>query len=136
LGESNARIVSAAYLARALYDQGRYEEAEDYVRVSEALTPADDLAARTEWAPVKAKLLARRGEMRAAEAVAREAVALAEPTDDLSNHAATLADLAEMLTLDGRPDEARDYAQQAVELYERKGNLVLAARTKAMADLS
>lgn len=136
LGESNARIVSAAYLARALYDQGRYEEAEGYVQVSEALTPADDLAARTEWAPVKAKLLARRGELGAAEAVAREAVALAEPTDDLSNHAATLADLAEVLTLEGRPDEARTYAQRAVELYERKGNVVLAARTRVMADLS
>jgi tetratricopeptide (TPR) repeat protein len=135
LGESNARVVSAAYLARALYEQGRYDEAEKYVEVSAALTPADDLAARTEWAPVKAKLLARRSQMKAAEMLAREAVALAEATDDISNHAATLADLAEVLRLDGRTEEARDFARQAVELYERKGNVVLADRTRALAEL-
>ena len=136
LGESNARVVSAAYLARALYEQGRYEESESYARVSESLTPADDLAARTEWAPVKAKLLARRGELKAAELLGREAVALAEATDDISNHAATLTDLAEVLTLDGRMEEAKVFAQQAVELYERKGNVVLAARTRTVAGLA
>ena len=49
-----------------------------------------------------------------AEALAREAVALAERTDLLNTHGDTLADLGEVIALAGRPDEA-------VAVYERGG---------------
>ncbi|HEU4488862.1 MAG TPA: BTAD domain-containing putative transcriptional regulator [Actinomycetota bacterium] len=129
LGEVNARIVSASYLAQALYEQGRYEEAESFVRRAEELTPEDDPAARVEWEPVAAKLLARRGNHAAAVELARAAVALAEETDDLSAHAAALVDLSEVLEVAGEPDEQA--LERAVELYARKGNVVLAERARA-----
>ena len=129
LGEVNARIVSASYLARALYEQGRYEEAEIYARRAEKLTPEDDPAARIEWAPVAAKLQARNGDYIGAVELAQAAVTLAEGTDDLSAHAAALVDLAEVLELAGEPAEAP--LRRAVELYARKGNVVLAARAGA-----
>jgi tetratricopeptide (TPR) repeat protein len=129
LGEVNARIVSASYLAQALYEQGRYEAAESFVRRAEELTPEDDPAARVEWEPVAAKLLARRGNHAAAVELARAAVALAEETDDLSLHAAALVDLSEVLEVAGEPDEQA--LDRAVELYARKGNVVLAERARA-----
>ena len=41
------------------------------------------------------------------------------------------ADLAEVLLLAGKPDEAAAALEQALERYERKGNLVSAQRARA-----
>jgi len=47
-------------------------------------------------------------------------------------HGDALLDLAEVLRAVGRPEEeAVAAAQRALSLYERKGNLVLAARARA-----
>ena len=40
------------------------------------------------------------------------------------------ADLAEVLMLGGKPDEAHVALEQALDRYERKGNLVSANRTE------
>jgi hypothetical protein len=61
----------------------------------------------------------------------REGLELAAQTDDLNDHAKALADLAEVLELAGRREEAAAALGQALELYERKGNLVMAERTRA-----
>ena len=49
-------------------------------------------------------------------------------------------DLAEVLTLAGRADEAEAELQEALALYERKGNLAMAERTstrlRELGDLS
>jgi hypothetical protein len=63
-----------------------------------------------------------------AEQVAREAVAIASSTDYLDLHANTLADLAQILTLAGRADEAATTRAEAIRLYNEKGN-VAAVRT-------
>lgn len=81
------------------------------------------------WRQAHAKLLARRGEVEARERLAREAVALAEETDMLNPHAGALGDLAEVLTLAGRDPRAE--LEQALSLYERKGNLVSAEGTRS-----
>jgi hypothetical protein len=74
-------------------------------------------------------MLARRGELEAGERLAREAVALAEETDMLNAHADALLDLAEVLALAGQ--DARAELEQALALHERKGNLVMAKRTRS-----
>ena len=66
----------------------------------------------------------------AAEALAREAVALVEPTDLLSHHGDAMLDLADVLRLSGRTGEAGGAACDALALYERKGNLVSAQRAR------
>ena len=53
----------------------------------------------------------------------RSAVALAAQTDQLSPHADALLDLAHVLAASGRASEARAAASQALDLYQRKGNL-------------
>ena len=82
------------------------------------------------WRQVRAQVLARRGEHAEAEQLAREAVSLAEETDMLNFHGNALADLAEVYALAGRTEEAREQLEQALVLYERKGNLVAAARAR------
>ena len=80
---------------------------------------------------VSAKVLGRRGEHADAEQLAREAVAVAEATDDLVGQGDAHSTLSEVLELGGKLDEAAAALEVALERYERKENLVSAAGTKA-----
>ena len=64
---------------------------------------------------------------------AREAVAIAETTDLLNTQGDTLADLAEVISLAGRPAEAVAVLEQAAEPFERKGNRASLERVRARA---
>jgi tetratricopeptide (TPR) repeat protein len=79
---------------------------------------------------VRGKVLARRGEFQEAESLAREAVAIGEKTDMLNMQGDAYLDLGEVLVLAGRPDEAVAALEQAIERYERKGNLVSSRRAQ------
>jgi len=61
-----------------------------------------------------------------------EALAIAGRIETLPLEASAHADRAEVLTLAGRPTEARDALARAVELARQKGNLPLADRLGAM----
>src|SRR5213594_3762978 len=119
MGEKTFLAENAAQLAQALYAQRRYDEAERFVRVSENASPGR--AQKAYWGPVRAKLLARRGDPAGAEALARESVAIWAERDNLLWHGYALMDLAEVLQLAGRAEEAVSVVEQAVELFERKG---------------
>ena len=82
------------------------------------------------WRHVRAKVLARRGEHAEAERLAREAVVICEATDVLGAQGDVYADLAEVLSLAGRPKDAAGALRQALGCYERKGNLVSTQRTR------
>ena len=75
------------------------------------------------------RVLARRAEIQAAEALAREALAIAETTDFVNERADPLIDLSQ-LEESRRCDEAVAAASAAVHLYELKGNVVAAAATR------
>ena len=53
---------------------------------------------------------------------------LAGETDMLNYHANALADLAETYVAAGRAEDARAHLEQALSLYEQKGNLVAVGR--------
>ena len=65
-----------------------------------------------------------------AERLAREAVAITDQTQQLTYRADSRVDLGAVLELIGKPEEARAALAQALELYERKGNIVMAERTR------
>jgi tetratricopeptide (TPR) repeat protein len=130
MGEKGLLSTQAARLAQSLYVQQRYEEAEYQTRISEQAGASDDMMTQVLWRQVRAKALARRGEDGAAEDLAREAVVLAEPTDALDMRADALVDLAEVLRLVGRKDERKGVLEDALRLYEQKGNVVSAARAR------
>jgi tetratricopeptide (TPR) repeat protein len=119
-------------LAEALYMQGEYSEAEQWTRISEAKAATDDVSAQFSWRSVRAKIMARRGEAAEAEALARAAVRLAGETDGLNWRAKVALDLAEVLRLDRRLDEASAYVSEALELFDQKGNVVGAQRAESL----
>jgi tetratricopeptide (TPR) repeat protein len=124
MGEKSYLCSVAAYLGEAVYRQGRIDEAEHYSQVSEGLGASDDRFNEALWRALRAKVLAARGEFEAAEALAREAVAIAATTDWFELSAETWFDLAEILHAAGRPEEAAPAAREALTRYEQKGNLV------------
>jgi class 3 adenylate cyclase len=130
MGDRGVRSTLAAFLARALTAQGRDDEAEEYTRFSEEAAGSDDLVTQVVWRSARAVVLARRGELETAEALAAEARDLAADTDFLDLRASALVGLAEVLVLAGRDDDATLAAGRAAEEYERKGNVV-AARSAA-----
>jgi len=105
--------------------QGRYDEAAGALGVEENLTGS--VGTRILWLSASAKVEARRSNAELALAHAREAVELAETTDALSLHGDALKDLAEVHFVGGRTSEAISATEAAIELYERKGNVVSAA---------
>jgi tetratricopeptide (TPR) repeat protein len=126
----------AAELAEAVYRQGRYEEAERWVRIAEEHAARDDVGAQFLRRAIGAKLLARRQSFDEAEDRARDAVAIAERTDALNNQAKVRLDLAEVLRLAGRSAEAVAAIECAVDLFERKGNLLGAERARSLLRVS
>jgi hypothetical protein len=81
---------------------------------------------------VRAKLLARRGDVEEAERLAREATERAARTDLLDDRAQALADLAEVLRLGGRPEESATVLEEAIHFHEQKGNVAAAERLRAV----
>jgi class 3 adenylate cyclase/tetratricopeptide (TPR) repeat protein len=129
MGEKSLRTTIAAFLAEALYRQGRDDEAERLTQISEELAGADDLVSQVLWRSVRAKILARRSEIENAEELGREVVQLASTTDFPELKALTARDLAEVLDAAGKRDEAQALVARAIEIYERKGNVVSAQQT-------
>lgn len=79
----------------------------------------------------RAKLLARQGDFRAAESLARQAVAFAGGSDFVLAHGAALMDLGEVLSVERRREEAASAIEGARSLYERKGDFVSATSARA-----
>ncbi|MGH3036598.1 MAG: ATP-binding protein [Gaiellaceae bacterium] len=131
MGDLGRLSTEAAFLAQALYAQGRHDEAEYFTGVSEGATTPDDVFSQIAWRGVRSKALASKGEHEQAERLAREAVTLAEETDGLNLHADALLDLAEVLRAAGRPAEEAAAAKRALALYVHKGNVVSAGRARA-----
>ena len=121
---------AAANLARALYALDRLDEADSLAGRSAELGTSDDAVKEMLWRQVRAKVLARRGQHAEAERLAREAVAIGEGTDSLIGQGDANADLAEVLLLAERRDEAVAALRHALERYERKGHLVSAQRMR------
>jgi tetratricopeptide (TPR) repeat protein len=131
MGELGRLSTQAAFLAEALYAQGRYDEAERLTAISADAATPDDAFSQIAWRGTRSKTLARKGELAQAELLAREAVALAEKTDGLNLQGDALLHLADALRAGRRATDAVAAAERALSLYERKGNLVSAARARA-----
>jgi ATP/maltotriose-dependent transcriptional regulator MalT len=118
-------------LAQAVYNDGHYEQAEQLAHEAAQAARPNDVHTQIIWRGVVAKVLARRGELEAAERLAREAVAYAETSDFLHSHTDALMDLAEVLSLRGRSEEAAMALQDAIQLFDHKGNVIAAAQARA-----
>ena len=132
LGDRNFISTVSAHLAEALYQQDKYEESDRFATFSAGIAAPDDLATQVLWRGVSAKLLARQGQLENAERVGREAVELSRRSEDpIDDQASALLNLAEVLRVVGKHQEAALTGAEALSLYERKGNAVSAAAARA-----
>jgi ATP/maltotriose-dependent transcriptional regulator MalT len=126
MGEKANLATIAASLAGVLYAQGRDETAAELTRLSESLASHDDVTSQIEWRSVRAKVLGRQGELAEAEQLAREAVSLAEQTDCPNLRGDALLSLGDTLARAERRSDAHGVFAEAREIYEAKGNTVMA----------
>ena len=125
MGDKGTLATTAALLARAVAAQGeeRYTEAAKLIAISQEVAADEDVSAQIICQGLSARILANRGRHAEAVELASSAVALAAQTDQLNPHADALLDLAQVLAASGRAAKARAAATQALDLYQRKGNL-------------
>jgi class 3 adenylate cyclase len=123
MGDRASLATCAVALAEATLQSGRPDEADRWSRLAEELVSSDDVPTRFLSGAVRARLLALSGEAAAAEALARDAVALSETTDSVTQRANVLLALGEVLRASGRSEPAARSGRDALELYEHKGNL-------------
>ena len=125
MGDKGTLATTAALLARAIAAQGekRYTEATKLIAISQEVAADEDIGAQIICQGLSARILADRGRHAEAVKLSSSAVALAAQTDQLSPRADALLDLAQVLAASGRVSEAYAAATQALDLYQRKGNL-------------
>jgi class 3 adenylate cyclase/tetratricopeptide (TPR) repeat protein len=134
MGDSGSLALTAALLAEALHRQGRDDEALLLADEAAALASPDDFGTQSAWRSTRARVLAVRGEHDAAEQLAREAVQAVEQTDDVLHSTAALLALAEVLQAAGRTSEALPFVDRALAICTHKGDVVGAARARALRD--
>jgi DNA-binding SARP family transcriptional activator/tetratricopeptide (TPR) repeat protein len=122
--------VRAAKLSEALYRQGLLDEAAHWAGLARANAASDDQSVQLTLVPVEAKLLARRGAVSEAQELCEGIVRLADSTDGLNRIAAVRLACAEVMGIAGLLDEASHMLDEAIELFERKGNVVGASAAR------
>jgi DNA-binding SARP family transcriptional activator/tetratricopeptide (TPR) repeat protein len=124
----------AAEFAAVLVERERDDEALRLTERAETNAAADDVHAQTRWRGVRGRVLAGRGLLDDALGLAHEATQIASATDWLPLQADSLVDHGIVLRLAGRSDDAISQIERALQLYERKGHVVGAARCAALLD--
>ena len=123
-------------LVDALLAQGRDEDALQLADLAAQKSVPEDIDVQVGWRRVRAKALARHGDLDQAQRLAREAIAIADLTDYLELRAQARTDLADVLDLANRPNESASTLQEALCLLERKGILVAAASLRTRLGVS
>ena len=116
-----------AFLAQARLALGKYTEASE---VAEIAASSANSIERALGLGVLARFRAREGDAAAAQEMIEEAVGIVERTDFLFDRGTVQLDHAEVMLLLGRNEEARASRERALELFEEKGDLVSASRTR------
>jgi ATP/maltotriose-dependent transcriptional regulator MalT len=131
IGEQNWRATNATLLADALMRQDCDGDASTMLAVADEIAQHDDYDAQVRMRAVRAQILARRGELAQADRLAREAVMMVARTDDIVLHGDALLAFADVLRRSGATEEAEAALRRALELFERKENIVQAEQTRA-----
>jgi class 3 adenylate cyclase/tetratricopeptide (TPR) repeat protein len=131
-GASGYQASVTSLLAEVLYRQRRDEEALELTRTVERLASGDDVDAQARLRGVRAKVLVHQDKTQEAIRLAEEAIQLTAATDYLNLRADSHLNLSEVLQQLGYVGEAISAAEEAHDLYEQKGNIVSAARARAL----
>ncbi|WP_170323451.1 adenylate/guanylate cyclase domain-containing protein [Cryptosporangium phraense] len=132
MGERYVLSNLLALLAQARYAQGVLAESAQLASDAERAAPSDEIVAQATARAARGKALARLGRVEQAVNAARSAVDTVRGTGLSTVEADVQMDLAEVLELLRDPIGARIAATDALEKYERKGNVVSAARSRGV----
>src|SRR5207302_5346707 len=132
MGERNYISTTAGYLAAALCEQGRLEEADGFVQICRDVAAEDDVSSQVLWRGVRSRILRATGDLTAAWSLASEAVALLRASDEPDTEGVALLDLAEVLGAMGRTHEAAMRAAEAAGRFTAKRNVVSARRAERL----
>jgi len=130
VGAGEWLATNSALLGEALYRQGRFAEALDASETALAAAPPEHLTSKAVAWVVQAKALARLGSVAEAQALAAETVEVLSGAEALDVLGEAYAASAEVHALAGASAEADRDWQRAVDAFERKGNVVSAARVR------
>ena len=95
-----------------------------------SMAAEDDLASQAAWRMARARVLAHRGEFDDALRLADEAIAINDRTDYPVGQGDGREVRGIVLEAAGRGDDARAAYEEAIDRYERKGNVVAAGRVR------
>jgi tetratricopeptide (TPR) repeat protein len=129
LGGRGGYVVDlAVLLADALYEQGRFDEAQQLIdQVNAEPSSATVLSTRL----TEARLLARRGQFAAARQLVGQAEALLSPTSPSMLQTEVLTTRAEVERLAGAPGQAAASLRAALQIFEDLRAATLARRARA-----
>ena len=130
LGDTGYLSTTACYLGEVVYAQGRYDEALRLSEEAEQAGALDDAITQMKWRALRGLVLVEQGRMQEAESLARESVEVARPGDTLDDIGVCVNALGRVLERAGKGEEARAAFKEALDLWERKGNVVSAARAR------
>jgi tetratricopeptide (TPR) repeat protein len=130
MGERGYLSTVSALLALVLCAQHRYEEAEAYALDARELGAEDDITTQLYWRCAQAEVLASRGEFDEAFRLAQEAQDVIDATDYTTDRAAALMSRAVVEKAAHNRDRARSALEQAVALFEEKGDVTGAAHSR------
>jgi class 3 adenylate cyclase/tetratricopeptide (TPR) repeat protein len=133
LGERGWMSTQACQLGESLYALGAYAESEVWALKGLEIGGSLDVYTQLTGLPVHAKVLARRGDIAEALAMARHADALAVTTEALCAKGDVALALAEVLHLAGDDRGAQEALGRAIGHYERKGTTAYVANALRVA---
>jgi class 3 adenylate cyclase/tetratricopeptide (TPR) repeat protein len=131
MGERGRASTLAVGVGICLYQRGLLDDAERMALEGAGLGSSDDVVTQGGADAVRAAVHARRGQLEEATALAARAWETIGGSAFLwaSRSAELIADVHELA---GRADEARRFREVALERYERKQNVVMAARMREL----
>jgi ATP/maltotriose-dependent transcriptional regulator MalT len=132
IGDQSFASTVAVGLGDAYLDLHEDDEAWRFGTIARETSSSDDVSSQAGGRAIQARVLSRRGDHGAAEALAREGAEIMARTDYLDQHGNSLVHLAHVLHAAGTVDEAVAAARQAVALYEQKGATFFVERTQRL----
>ena len=132
MGETAYFSTAAAFLAEAVYRQGRFDEALELTAISESAAAPDDVDSQSALRGARAKVLATRGDFEQATTLAEEALELGERHENPVQTGDLLMSAAEVFRLSGARYKSEEALRRALSCFERKGHLVLATEARSL----
>ena len=129
-GERSWLSTAFGFAGQAHYDLGDLDNAMEAANRAAELGASDDVITQMLVRQVRAKVLARRGDLERAERLVLEAIELGEAVDMPCGTGEAYEDLGHVLYLAGKTAEAERAIERAIEIYDAKGAVAMTDRAR------